>query len=268
MNYKKPGDASLRKEVVDLIIRYNWLTLEDGKRMLGWLACALVSNSLEHRPHVWLSGFPGKSWFIKHIQDPLHQYSYDFYYSPSKYNARSGIFPPQVIDMCDYLDTQNQVIKSKYREVKRVIQACRAASGFIDYCGNYGPLRFCACIMSHKQPELTRYETRQFAPVRLGPEMSHREFSRYETEIDSIFGSDSNGVPMILKESILNSADEIAEHAIQLDKRAQHENMNHPRQVEIDSIIGSLSAGWQWWSGTDELLRYWTGERPIKGDPE
>lgn len=268
MNYKKPGDVSLRRDVVDLIMRYNWLTLEDGKRMLGWLACALVSNSLEHRPHVWLSGFPGKSWFMEHVQDPLHQYSYNFYHSPSRYKTRSGILPPQVIDMCDYLDIQNRVIKSRYRDVKRIIQACRSASGVFDLCGNYGPLRFSACLMSHNQPEMTRYETRQFAPVRLGPQMPHSEFSQYERKIDSVFGSDTKSVPMSLQESIVESADEIAELAMQLDRRAQLENMNHPRQVEIDSIIGSLSAGWQWWSGTDELLRYWPGERPIKGDPE
>ena len=125
----------MRREVADLVMRYNWLTPEDGKRMLGWLACAPASTSLKHRPHVWLSGYPGKSWFMSHIQDALHQHNYHYHSSPGDYRAREGSFPPQVIDAADYRDKNGEVIKADRRRVQKVVCACRAASGHVDECG-------------------------------------------------------------------------------------------------------------------------------------
>ncbi|MCY4381881.1 MAG: hypothetical protein OXE44_01870 [Nitrospinae bacterium] len=260
-------NISIRREVADLVMKYNWQTPEDGKRMLGWLACALVSDSLRHRPHIWLSGYPSKSWFMDHVQYALHQHRSDFHHSPSQYHVRTGKLPPQVIDMADYRDVNNQIIAHNRRKVKKVIQACRAASGRFDRCGEYGPLCFSACLMSWNQPDMTRYETRQFAPVRLKSKIQYEEFSRYEAEIDRLLG-DSAGLAMGLQKSILESAGEIAELAIRLDHQAGHDGSDDLHKVEINAIRGALSAGWQWWSGTDELLGYWKGERPIDGDQE
>ncbi len=257
----------MRREVADLVMRYNWLTPEDGKRMLGWLACAPASTSLKHRPHVWLSGYPGKSWFMSHIQDALHQRHYDYYASPGHYRAREGSFPPQVIDAADYRDTNGEVIKADRRRVQKVIRACRAASGHDDVCEDFGPLCFSACAMSWEQPEMTRYETRQFAPVRLGAAISHDELLRYDAKASALLGG-SGGLALDLQRSIFESSAEIAELAARLEHEAAHDGSGDPHQVEINAIRGTLSAGWQWWSGTDELLGYWAGERPICGDPE
>ena len=256
----------MRREITDLVMSYNWLTREDGKRMLGWLACALVGDSLKHRPHIWLSGYPGKSWFMKHVQDALHQHRYDFHRSPAQYRTRKGNLPLQVIDMADYRDTDNQIIAYNKRQVRKVIQACRAASGRYDLCGEYGPLCFSACLMSWDQPEMTRYETRQFAPVRLGGAMRHEELSLYETKTIRLLG-DSGGA-LDLQNSILESADQIAELAVRLEHDAAHDRSDSPHQVEINAIRAALSAGWQWWSGTDELLGYWEEERPICGSSD
>ncbi|MCY4443122.1 MAG: hypothetical protein OXE53_23295 [Deltaproteobacteria bacterium] len=259
-------NIGIRREVANLVMRYNWLSPEDGKRMLGWLACALLGSSLKHRPHVWLSGYPGKSWFMEHVQGVLHQHRYDFHDSPARYKARKGVLPPQVIDMADYRDTDNQIIVHDHRQVKKVIDACRAASGHFQHCGIYGPLCFSACLISWNQPDLTRYQTRQFAPVRLRDEWPYDEFSRYEAETKSILGD--MGLALDLQNSILHCAEEIAELAVRLEHKAALDGSDGPHQVEINAIRGSLSAGWQWWSGTDELLGYWKGERLICGDPE
>ena len=257
----------MRRKVADLIMRYNWLTPEDGKRMLGWLACALVGDSLKHRPHVWLSGYPGKSWFMEHIQDALHQNRYNFHSSPVRYTSREGTLFAQVVDAADYRDTKGKTIQAERRRVQKVIQACRAASGWFHACGNYGPLCFSACLMSWEQPEMTRYETRQFAPVRLGTRFSYEDFLRYGVEADGLL-SDSCGVALELQNLILESTDEIAEAATRLEQEAEHDGSDNPHQVEINAIRGALSAGWQWWSGSDELIGYWKGERSIRGHPE
>lgn len=263
------NSIAVRREVANLVMEYNWQTPEDGKRMLGWLACALIGDSLQHRPHVWLSGYPGKSWFMSHVQDALHQHRYHFHHSPSPawYKARSGSLPIEVIDATDYRDTNNQIIKSDRRKVKKIIQACRVASGRFDLCGDYSSLCFSACLMSWNQPDMTCYETRQFAPVRLGEAMPHADFSRYEAEIDSLL-DDAGGVALSLQQSILESAGEIAELATVLERETENDDREEFRRVETNAIRGVLSAGWQWWSGTTELLRYWKGERPIEGDPE
>ena len=260
-------NITLRKKVADLVMKYNWQTPEDGKRMLGWLACALVSDSLKHRPHIWLSGYPGKSWFMSHVQDALHQHRYNFHYSPAKYRVRSGKLPPQVIDMADYRDVNNQIIARDRRKVKKVIQASRAACGYLNMCGDYGPLCFSACLMSWNQPDMTRYETRYFAPVRLKSKMPYEEFLRYEAEVDWLLG-DNEVFAVDLQQLILESADEIAELAKRLGRQAANDGSVGLHQVEINAIRGALSAGWQWWSGTDELLGYWKGERPIDGEQE
>ncbi|MDE0153069.1 MAG: hypothetical protein OXN23_04275 [Gammaproteobacteria bacterium] len=121
--------------------------------------------------------------------------------------------------------------------------------------------------MSWNQPDMTRYETRQFAPVRLADAMSHTDFLRYEAEIDNFLG-DGEGVALGLQQSILGSAGELAELAVALEREADNDDREKFRRVETNAIRGALSAGWQWWSGTTELLRYWKGERPIEGDPE
>ena len=258
-------NISFRRKITDLVMRYNWETPEDGKRMLGWLACALVGASLRHRPHVWLSGYPGKSWFMNHLQHALHQHHYRYCASPEDYRTREGRLPLHVIDAADYRDTNNEIIRPARRRVQKVINACRAASGRFDMCGDFGPLCFSACVMSWEQPEMTRYETRQFAPVRLGETMSREGFLRYESEAKELLGN--NELLVELQNSISEAAAEIAEQADKLDQTAAHES-DRFRQVEICAIRGALSAGWQWWSGTDELLGYWAGERPITGQPE
>lgn len=254
------GNAGVRTEIADFVMRYNWQTPEDGKRMLGWLVCALVSASLKHRPHVWLSGYPGKSWFMDHIQDALHRHHYRYCASPHHYSPGEGSLPLHVIDAADYRDTNNEIIKGDRRRVKKVIDACRAASGRFDMCGDFGPLCFSACVMSWEQPEMTRYETRQFAPVRISDAMSHERFLRYESEAKDLFGN--NELIVGLQKSIMDEAEEIAEQADKLDRAAEEEATGGYRQVEICAIRGALSAGWQWWSGRDELLGYWAGERP------
>lgn len=266
------ANTNLRREAADVVMQYRWLTPEDGKRMLGWLACALASDSLRHRPHVWFSGYPGKSWFMTHIQDALHQHRYHIHYSPTKaeacYRRCSESLPPQLIDGADFRDTNKRIMPRSRRKVQKVIQACRAASGRFDQCGNYGPLNFSACLMSWHQPDLTRYETRQFAPVRLGPEseMPYADFLRYQAEVKKLFGNET--LALQLQESILESAEDIAQLAVNLDRMTQEDDHTCFHQIEITAIRGALSAGWQWWSETDELLGYWQGERPIRGDSE
>ena len=81
-----------------LSLQYNWLTRDDRKRMLGWLACALACKCMKHRPHVWFSGYPGKAWFMNRMQHALHRRHYRFHASPIRCRARSGQLHPQVID--------------------------------------------------------------------------------------------------------------------------------------------------------------------------
>lgn len=260
-------ESDLRRKVADVVMQYNWLTRDDGKRMLGWLACALACKCMKHRPHVWFSGYPGKTWFMNRIQHAVHQGHYKSNASPIHYRARSGQLLPQVIDMTEFRDTNDQIIASSRRKVQKVINACRAASGHVDHCGGYGPLSFSACLMSWHQPDLTRYETRQFAPVRVGAAMNNEDFIRYETEVSTLFGQDGE-LALELQQSILESADEIARLADKLDHDASKDGSDGPHQIEISAIRGALSAGWQWWSGTDEVLGYWQGERPIRGAHE
>ena len=110
-----PKNNSLRKAIADLTMRFNWQTPEDGKRMLGWLACASISAVLSHRLHVWLSGYPGKTWFVEKILDLFLQPHYHLYASPSCYSAREGSLCPQIIDMADYRDSNNKIINSRLR---------------------------------------------------------------------------------------------------------------------------------------------------------
>ena len=103
--------------------------------------------------------------------------------------------------------------------------------------------------------------------MRLGAAISHDELLRYDAESSGLLGG-SGGLALDLQKSILESSAEIAELASRLEQEAAHDDSGNPHQVEINAIRGALSAGWQWWSGTNELLGYWAGERPICGHPE
>ena len=113
---------------------------------------------------------------------------------------------------------------------------------------------------------MTRYKTRQFAPVRISDAMPYQEFSRYKSETKKIMGD--NDLTGELQQSILNELEETAERAVALERAAEEEVGNEFRQVKICAIRGALSAGWQWWSGNCDLVGYCAAERPISGAPE
>jgi len=91
-------ESDLRRKVADVVIAVQLADKGCGKRMLGWLACALACKCMKHRPHVWFSGYPGKAWFMNRIQHALHRGHYRFHASPIHCRARSGQLHPQVID--------------------------------------------------------------------------------------------------------------------------------------------------------------------------
>ena len=80
---------------------------------------------------------------------------------------------------------------------------------------------------------MTRCETWQFAPVRLGKAMSHEEFSRYEWQVKGLLGN--NKSVLELQNSISDAAVEIAEQADKLGHAAADESSGF-RQVEICAI--------------------------------
>ena len=77
---------------------------------------------------------------------------------------------------------------------------------------------------------MTRYETRQFAPVRISDAMPYQKFSRYKSETKKIMGD--NDLIGELQQSILNELEEIAERAVALERAAEEEVGNEFRQVE------------------------------------
>ena len=159
---------------------------------------------------------------MSHIQDGLHQHQYRYFVSHSEYRTREGSLPLHVTDAAQYRDTNKEIIKPARRRVQKESTRAGAASGRFDMCGDCGPLCFSACVMSWEQPEMTRCETWQFAPVRLGKAMSHEEFSRYEWQVKGLLGN--NKSVLELQNSISDAAVEIAEQADKLGHAAADES--------------------------------------------
>ena len=68
-----PATDDQLKAARDAILQYRFLTDQDGRRFLGWIAAAVAGGALDWRPHIILAAkaSSGKSWLLNNVLEPL-----------------------------------------------------------------------------------------------------------------------------------------------------------------------------------------------------
>ena len=245
-------DQDTRLHVAETLMRYRWKTPMDGKIMLGWLVTAIVGGALEWRPHVWFLGKTdhGKSWFVKRIimriQDSIAVHLADPTAASIARRLRSDSLPLLVDEA-----------EPEQRWLEDVVTLARVAAGGdgertrADGAGGYTSFspQFSACMMSTKLPRLNDADNNRFALV----ELSHQgvpDWEQLEQDILELFQPPSR-TPMQIRTTIIRHTTHIAREALRLARLKYKAGGTGSRRARIE---GALSAGWQWWTGTDEMV--------------
>ena len=245
-------DQDTRAHVAKTLMRYRWKTDMDGKIMLGWLVTAIVGGALEWRPHVWFLGKTdhGKSWFIKHImmrvQDSIAVHLADPTAASIARRLRSDSLP-LIVDEAE----------PEQSWLEDVVTLARVAAGGdgertrADGTGGYTSFapQFSAVLSSTKLPRLNDADNNRFALVELAQE-GVLDWPQLEQDILGLFQPPSP-IPMQIRTTIIRHTAHIAQESLRLARLKFSGGGTGSRRARIE---GALSAGWQWWSGTDEMV--------------
>ena len=245
-------DQDTRAHVAETLMRYRWKTPMDGKIMLGWLVTAIVGGALEWRPHVWFLGKTdhGKSWFIKHIimrvQDSISVHLADPTAASIARRLRSDSLP-LIVDEAE----------PEQSWLEDVVTLARVAAGGdgertrADGTGGYTSFapQFSAVMSSTKLPRLSDADNNRFALVELA-QQGVADWPQLEQDILELFQPPSR-IPMQIRTTIIRHTAHIAQESLRLARAKFDGGGTGSRRARIE---GALSAGWQWWTGTDEMV--------------
>ena len=245
-------DQDTRLHVAETLMGYRWKTPMDGKIMLGWLVTAIVGGVLEWRPHVWFLGKTdhGKSWYIKHIimrvQDSIAVHLADPTAASIARRLRSDSLP-LIVDEAE----------PEQSWIEDVVTLARVAAGGdgertrADGAGGYTSFapQFSALMSSTKLPRLSDADNNRFALVELN-QQGVDDWPELEKAILDLFAPPSR-VPMQIRTTIIRHTAHIAQEALRLARAKFSAGGTGSRRARIE---GALSAGWQWWTGTDEMV--------------
>lgn len=244
-------DDDTKWKLCESIMRYRWLAPNDGRLMLGWLVTALCGGMLEWRPHMWFLGPSdmGKSWFIKNVLLPIQA------------TACSHVAAPTEASISRQMGSSSLPIVFEEAEPDRtwinaVIELCRISAGGegmrtrAEAGGGYlasKPL-FSACMASTKLPRLSAADNSRFVVIRLSPQ-GIKDWPKLEQELGMLLAPPSQ-IPAAIRRTIVLDADSIRENANGIAAQLRQDGVGSREAM----IRGALSAGWQWWSGGDEIL--------------
>ena len=245
-------DQDTRAAIAKTLMRYRWKTPMDGKIMLGWIVTAIVGGALEWRPHTWFLGKTdhGKSWFLKHIvmrvQDSIAIRLADPTAASIARRLRSDSLP-MIIDEAEPDQRWLEDVITLSRIAAGGDGERTRADGGQGYT-SYSP-QFSACMSSTKLPRLNDADNNRFALV----ELSHQgvdDWPALERDILDIFAPPSPR-PMQIRTTIIRHTEHLATQAREIARHLLATGGIGSRRARIE---GALSAGWQWWTGTDETV--------------
>ena len=247
-----PVPPKKRQEISSLLMRYRWLTPEDGRRMLGWMVTAVMGGILEWRPHLWFLGPAdmGKSWFEKHIIMRLHDTLATRMAEPTEASIARQLRSSSLPLILDEAEPER-------RWVEGSLSLCRIAAGGdgdrarADYGGqgftSTRP-RFSALMSSTKIPHLQAADNSRFVLIRPSPK-GVADWPALEADLMKTFAPPSD-LPRALRRTIVQDSRKIADVASSIARELQRHGVGSREAM----LRGALSAGWQWWSGSEHIL--------------
>ena len=245
-------DPVKRAELADVLMGYRWNTPMDGKRMLGWIVSSLMGGILEWRPHLWMLGSAdvGKSWWSKNVIRRIHHTASARMSAPTEASISRIMRSASLPLLLDEAEPDRSWLEG-------VVALCRIAAGGdgdrarADATSQGFTLtspRFSALMSSTKLPHLPEADNSRFVLVRMSPH-GVEGWPDLETRILGALAPPSP-IPAQLRRAIIADTAFIAEEANAIARGLQAEGVGSREAM----IRGALSAGWQWWSGTSEVL--------------
>ena len=247
-------DSDTRQSIAETVMRYRWAAPDDGKTMLGWIATSIVGGALPWRPHIWFLGESdaGKSWFIREVIMRIGQSLAVRSASPSEASIARQLRSdslPLIVDEAE----PDQTWLAGIVTLARIAAAGDGSRMRADPGGDgvtaLSP-RFSVCMSSTKLPRLDDADNNRFCMVQLHQE-GVADWLDLEEALINIFAPPSP-LPRQIRTTLVHHTPHIAEQARAITRQIQREEkIGRSRQA---MLRGALSAGWQWWSGTDEVI--------------
>lgn len=234
------------RAVASAVLRYRWLTVDDGRRMLGWITAAICGGALEWRPHLSLSApaESGKSWMLKNVVGPLMG---DLAYrladatpaAVARLTQNSSL--AVLIDEAEptetwVLDVLKQLRISAGAEGLRV-RADATSGGVVAQAP-----RYCALLSATKMAALGAADASRLAMIRLGDEVD--DWPTLEMEILGAMAAADR-----IRSRIVRSVDWVVNRADELTRELQQQGIGS----RAAALSASLTAGWQFW-GIDRAI--------------
>ena len=255
-----------RADIAAMLMRYRWDTPEDGKRMLGWLVTSMVGGALEWRPHLWFYGESdqGKSWFIKNVIMRVLDSVAVHLSNPTAASIARRVRSDSLPLVLDEAEPDQDWITSTIPLVRIAAggdgERTRADGGSSGSITSYAP-RFSACMSSTKLPRLADADNNRIVLAQLSADGIDDWPSLKVDILDVLAAPSQNGRD--LRSTIIRDTAQIAGTARRLADGLIEDGVS----ARSAMLQGALSAGWQWWSGGDELVEV-QHPAPIASDSE
>ena len=244
----------IKEEIAETVLKYRWATPQDGKTMLGWIVTSIAGGALQWRPHIWFLGDTdlGKSWFIREVMMRIQNSLAIRLASPSEASIARRLRSdslPVIIDEAEPDQSWLPGVVTLARIAAAGDGERSRADGGGEGFSSFSP-RFSVCMSSTKLPRLDAADNNRFCLVQLS-EATETNWLELEPQLLKLFSPPSD-MPRLLRTTIIHQTAGIAERAQQITREIQRQERT--RKSRQAMLRGALSAGWQWWSGTDEVL--------------
>ena len=251
----------VRTNITDTLMSYRWRNEQDGMRMLGWIVSSIIGGALDWRPNLWLLGQAdqGKSWFLKHVVKPIFSSITVQLADPSGPSTARLIRSdslPLIFDEAEpyqvWLDGIISLCRISAGGDGDRIRADGTSSGF----STFSP-RFSALMSSTKLPRLQAADNSRYAMVQLS-QIGIDDWPKLESKIRALFDPPSK-LGKQIRSTIILQSEQLVLEAQRISKALMQDGNTGSRQAMIQ---GALSAGFQWWSGSDEIVNMQTPRIP------
>ncbi len=238
-----------RKRVADAVLRYRWRKEVDAKRFLGWLAASAVGGALRWRAHLWLpaAADSGKSWLLKEVAQRVLGGMCVRVADPTPAAMARRMRSDSLPVLVDEAEPDRSWMPG-ILDIARISAGADGERIRADQADSVQVMqpRFSLLMSSTRVPRLRAADQSRFEFAYL----AEQGVSDWPAVRQGIEGSLAGGKGRAALAAVVRDGREIAEKAGAIaDEMATTAFGSRP-----SAIAGALTAGWQWWSGTDEWV--------------
>ena len=245
-----PLNFSEKKQLAEVMQQYRWRTLDDGRRFMGWIVCALIGGALDWRPHLWIPApaGTGKSFLIENILNNIFG-NWAYHASNVTEAALSRWVRSDSLPVIIEEAEPEHGRFAKNDRLNAIVSLARISAGGsgkrIRTDMRSGSVvkttpRFSCIMLSTQMPQMKAADSSRFVTVQLATKgVDEWQAIKYFVNKNFVTGNYGERI----RKAIITDAREIVENIKKLTDSLSSEGMNE----RIAKMTGALTAGWQWW---------------------